>query len=253
MIFTSLLVVLFGNLWIWRILSISPPIAILTIIVAILLLDRVSSRPKKSIVWLTTLFSLLLFFQFKTTDVQNLTYLDNDQQRIQQMRLREYPPVHFSLLGKTVWIPIAHWFEGRQESIAFFRILGNLSETIDPNLYFFANHPRERIGIKEFEKFPYIFLPLFVYGIFLLIEKEERKLIALSFFVPVFMLSFVGNKNPLGPFSLFPFIAVSISVGLKKTYKRLQATPRYFKNILTLGFVTLLLLIIVQMTAYALN
>lgn len=253
MILAGLLIVLFGNLWIWKILSFNIPIATLTIIVTVLLLGSVSSKRKRSNVWLMIFFGLLLFFQFKTTDVQRLTYLNNDQQRIQQMRLREYPPVHFSFLGKTVWIPIAHWFEGRNESIAFFKISKNLSEVIDPNLYFFANHPRERVGIKEFGKFPYIFLPLFVYGVFLLIEKGERKLIALSFFIPVFILSFVGNKNPLGPFSLFPFISVSISVGLKKIYKRLQLAPRYLKNILTLGFVTLLLLIIVQMTAYALN
>ena len=96
------------------------------------------------------------------TKYESLTLLNNDQIRIKDMRLKSYPPVYLTFDTKTLWIPVAHWFEERKESIAFFRILKNVSETVDLNLYFFANHPRERVGYNEFEKFPYIFIPAFL-------------------------------------------------------------------------------------------
>lgn len=202
--------VLLANFWIWRILFNSVPLGLLVLASSIFLYLSFKRSSKKYFFALLVLFSLLLIFQWKTTSKESLVELSNDEQRVQQMRLKEYPPIRIS---------IAHWFENREESIAFFRILENFSETIDPNLYFFANHPRERVGINEFEKFPYIFLPLFFYGLVLSVAERRKLVLGMSFILPVVLISIIGHKNQLGPFSLFPFLAVSITHGLELLFQ----------------------------------
>ncbi len=44
----------------------------------------------------------------------------------------------------------------------FHKFEQNLLRTLDVNLYFFGNHPRERAGISEFEKFSFLFLAFFI-------------------------------------------------------------------------------------------
>lgn len=251
----SILIVLFGNLWIWRIFSFSAPLAILVVLCTFSFYLLIGKRnPKKSLKIFLLLFIPLLFFQWKTTDKISLTKLSNDQQRIQSMRLREYPPVKVDLLGKTVWIPIAHWFEGRTESISFFRILSNFSEVVDPNLYFFANHPRERVGVQEFEKFPFLLLPFFVYGLLQFVQKtKNQKLLIISFFAPVLLTSFIGSKNSFGPFSLFPFVTVFSALGLfqvsKNTFKKYKTN----KKQISLGFLLIYILVLIQQYSYGIN
>jgi hypothetical protein len=244
------LLVLFGNLWIWKIASYDIFLLILVIVVSLLFYLIVTKR--KSLYKLFfSLFVLLLVFQWRTTGAGSLTNLTNDQKRIQQLRLREYPPVYFSIAGKTIWIPIAHWFEGRRESIAAFRIMKNFSEVVDPNLYFFANHPRERIGMQEFEKFPYLFLPFFIYGSFLLIENKKGKVLAFVIIAPSILISIIGNNNPLGPFSLFPLFVGNTAVGLQKTFEIIIKRFPAKRKFLIAGFLILYLLIFIQVISYA--
>ena len=202
--------VLLANFWIWRILFNSVPLGLLVLASSIFLYLSFKRSSKKYFFAFLVFFSLLLVFQWKTTSEESLVELSNDEQRVQQMRLKEYPPIRIS---------IAHWFENREESIAFFRILENFSETIDPNLYFFANHPRERVGINEFKKFPYIFLPLFFYGLVLSVAERRKLVLGMSFILPVFLISIIGHKNQLGPFSLFPFLVVSTTHGLELLFQ----------------------------------
>jgi hypothetical protein len=130
---------------------------------------------------------------------------------LSQQRLNEYPPI--------TWLPVAHWLEERKETIAFYKLMDNFSSVMSPNLYFFANHPRERSGIVEVEKFPYVLLPIFVYGIFLLISEKKKSFFIWSFLVPLTYYSIFGVSGKLDPYLLFPFFAVSITkgiLGLKK-------------------------------------
>ena len=208
-----LLIVLFGNLWIWRIFSFNFLLGVLILFTSLALYKNY----KISFVFL---IALLLFFQFKTTEISSLTLLSNDDIRVKDMRLKEYP---YSLTR------VGWWLEGRKETIAFFRILKNFSEVIDPNLYFFANHPRERVGYVEFEKFPYIFLPFFIWGLFSSVKKLSKNYLVtfLPFVLPIILISFTGLKNSLGPFSLFPWIVTITAIGIGETYKRIY---KYAKN-----------------------
>ncbi|OGM27130.1 hypothetical protein A2962_03440 [Candidatus Woesebacteria bacterium RIFCSPLOWO2_01_FULL_39_61] len=173
-----------------------------------------------------------VFLQTKGSTKVSLTDISNDDRRLIDMRLKEYPPIYIKIGQKKVWLPIAHWFEERKESIAFFRLSKNFSEVIDPNLYFFANHPRERVGIKEIEKFSFMLLPVFIYGALKISEKKDKWLWIISFAVPLAATSVIGNYNSLGPVSLYPFFVVTLTRGLTEAFFKLKSKKLSQQNLL---------------------
>lgn len=193
---------------------------------------------------------ILVLFQINTTNLQDLSYLNNDEQRVQHMRLNEYPPVKISLFGKTVWVPIAHWLEERKEMIIFYRLEENFFQAIDPNLYFFSNHPRERVGVNEFEKFLYPLLPFFFVGIYRYVKEKQYFLIGTMFF-SVIVISIVGFVNALGPFLIFPYISLAIYLGLEHVYVRIQKWSIVNKVVAVSTFLLLYGLSFVQILTYA--
>lgn len=196
-----LLLAIFANYWIYKITLANFILGVLVILTSILLYNN-------SKYFLYT-FLVLLTFQVTTTQKNSLTNIANDDRRVIDMRLRAYPaPV----------LRIGYWLEERRESIAINRITKNLFENLDFNLYFFANHPRQRVGITEIEKFHFVFLPFFLSGIIILVKTNQWLKLSFSFLIPLIVLSFIGNQNILGPFSTFPFFAVCIANGLKKFF-----------------------------------
>lgn len=246
-----LLFTLIFNLWIWKILFSNVFLGILLIGFTILLFKFLSRNIiKKNLLILSILFLFICLFQWKLTPKVSLTNLDNDQIRVRDMRLNEYPPIFFNVGSKTIWLPIAHWFEGRKESIAIGRIKENIFSFIDFNQYFFASHPRERVGIKEIEKFPYIFIPFFLLGILDLVKrKKDKYFIFFLVMLPLLLISLIGNRCELGPFVTFPLIVLTISFGLTDFYKKLIQLKK--KNILVLLFmIFFFVLVIVQTISY---
>lgn len=186
---------LFLNLWIWKIVSVSLLIGLVVILTTIF-------RGKKIGIFLLL---LLLLIQVKTTNIVPLTRLSEDEVVRQIQRMREYNNPR-----------IAHILEERPEALIFFKLQNNLSQLVDPNFYFFANHPRERAGVNEFEKFPYLLIPFFIYGLYKLVKKREYLFFAVYLLFPLAVLSLIGLNNPLGPFSLFPFILTTSYEGFVK-------------------------------------
>lgn len=181
----------------------------------------------------------ILFLEYKTTFKNSLTYLSPGEKLNQEIRLRSYQPISVRIANKTFYIPAANWLELRRETVSFYRIEQNISEVVDPNLYFFANHPREKYGVIEFEKFPYILLPFFVIGLFSIKRKTLNLfLIGLSPFV---LISIIGSDNPIGPFGLFPFFANTIGLGL-------LTIPNKKKFLIPL--VIILIIVFIQTIAY---
>ena len=206
-----LFLILFGNFWIWKAFSFNFPIFILLLGASVLAYRFINGKGK--LLGFLFLLLLIVFSQWKTTTPTSLTVLLNDDIRLRDQRLKEYPPVFIKVGSKTIWIPVAHWFEGRKETIAVFRLANNLSEVIDPNLYFFANHPRERVGVSEFEKFPFILFPFFFVGIITTVGARRSRNYFLSLVVIILLLSLFGNKNELGPFAIFPYITSLSAIG----------------------------------------
>jgi hypothetical protein len=88
----------------------------------------------------------------------------------------------------------------------------NFFQGIDPNYYFFANHPRERAGVTEKEKFYFLYFPFFLLGIFNLI-KENKYFIFIYFFSFLFFLSFFTDIDT-NFILLYPAIIFFITEGL---------------------------------------
>lgn len=189
-----------------------------------------------------------MYFQVSHTQITSLTKLSNEDVRIKDMRLKSYPPVYLNIGSKTYWIPAAHWLEERKESIIITRIVNNISENIDINLYFFAGHPRERIGVNEFEKFPYIFLVPFLVGLYDNLNKRKILLFFIGLLIPLALLSVIGNKNQLGPVILFPLFVLLIGYGFNIIYLN------YLKGNIKLMVICLLLLLLnlIQVISYQL-
>lgn len=237
-----------GNVWIWKILLNNIFVGALLLLATLFFVLRVFNNKYSKI--FIVLFTSIIVIQINSTNINSLTHLDNYDIYVRDTRLSEYPPVHLTIFGKTVWIPAAHWIEGRKESVAFFRLLDNFSEVADPNLYFFANHPRERVGFEESEKFPFIFLPVFLYGTIFLIRKCPKKILFVTLLIPIFILTLVGHNNKFGSLSLFPFITASTTFGFINSYKQLRTAKKY--KVWISVFIILFLIVLVQSITYEL-
>lgn len=191
------------NLWIWKIFQFNSMIGVLTLVSSLAL--YLTILPSNKYYFYISIFfiSLLVFFQYKTTlNIEAITVNKNNS-------------------GFTQIISV------------FNKLEQNFSENIDPNLYFFANHPRERFGIKEFEKFSYILLVPLLIG-FASIKSKNIKITLFAALLPLTLLTLIGNNNPLGPFSLFPLVTVMIAIGLTKLFsKKIFLVPGIIIFVLT--------------------
>lgn len=97
------------------------------------------------------------------------------------------------------------------------KIERNLFYNLDPNLYFFAAHPRERLKVNEFEKFPAIFLPFFLVGFFVFFKKPSKK-ITLSMVLALVLNAFLSPEPP-GPIFMYPVITYFIFKGAEGVVK----------------------------------
>ena len=125
-----LLLIHFTNFWIWGIFSESIFLGLLISVTTLLLFFSLEKSKNIFKILFITSLGLLTLLQIKSTQVISLVNISNDDRRLIDMRLREYPPIYVKTFGKTVWIPAANWLEQRPESIAFYRLSKNFSEII---------------------------------------------------------------------------------------------------------------------------
>ncbi|MBU1032148.1 hypothetical protein KKE03_04495 [Patescibacteria group bacterium] len=96
----------------------------------------------------------------------------------------------------------------------------NFFSNLDPNLYFFASHPRERLGVDEFKKYSPIFLPFFLIGAFYSIYILFPNLLIYTVFVSL-LSSIISPKYNLGPILFFALINFMISIGIIISIKKI--------------------------------
>jgi hypothetical protein len=213
------LLVILGNLWIWRIFNGNLLIGLSAVFSSLVLYKSITTGKFKKI--LILLVSSLFIFQLSQTDIRSLTHLTEQQKVLQRQRLNEHPPVSIVLGGKTIWIPLANWLELRPEALILCRLQENLSSVLSPNLYFFANHPNERVGVKEHEKFPYILLPFFIIGLLGINFRKGLPPIMVCLFAPILLMAAAGTYFDVEPIGLFPFIAVCSILGLEYVWENI--------------------------------
>ncbi|MBI3443555.1 hypothetical protein HY008_02705 [Candidatus Woesebacteria bacterium] len=122
------------------------------------------------------------------------------------------------------------------------KFLENTYQYLDWNYYFFAGHPRERVGVAEIEKLPWWLLPFFVSGLWSL-PKDKKLLLKTGvwFLGGIFFLSLFGLTDNLTSFFIFPPIAVVIALGARKLYEKISFVTdpvchclgRFFKTLWT--------------------
>lgn len=139
-------------------------------------------------------------------------------------------------------LPIAYWFEQKGVTQNIYALTVRAGEVLSPSLYFFSNHPRERSGYREFEKFQYILLPFFVLGLCALIKNKNYFLLMVLFIPGIVVFTLFGNRGELGPFLFFPFFAASIVQGLGLFFKKV--------DLKLLLFFVLFILVTIQTYAY---
>lgn len=242
--FILLIFVLIFNLWIWKISSSNILLALIIFITSILLYLYYFTKEVKILAVFVLFFLTVLIYQITLSDSYDLVYLDNDEQRIQSQRFKEYPPVHLQILNRHIWIKAENFFEKRKEFLAYTRFTQNFIDNLDINRYFFGGYPRQKPVRIDFEKFPVIFLPFFIIGFFISFKKKNLW-IFLLIFLTVSLSAYLGNKNRLGLFAAFPFFVLLIVLGLQSTYAYIKHW-RYKKTILVSFFVLAILTFIQQ-------
>ena len=116
-----------------------------------------------------------------------------------EQRLRAYP---------SYLLKLGYYLDGQPLVLYFYEIQKRFFEYLDLNYYFFANHPNSRVGVTEVEKFPYILIPFFIYGLYKLFDQKNY-LYFISFFVLILCLS-IKYENLADPILVYPFIIYAI-------------------------------------------
>ncbi len=210
---TLLILLLFLNAWIWRILNLNPMVFSLLIITSILVFKSYLDRKNQTFFLASIIiFCLLTIMQWQTTQIQSHTDLSNDDQRIHDIRVRLYHSKIHLIRLLTAKFSLVNFFEG-DFATASYRLQRNFFETLDPNVYFFGGHPRERVWANDFEKFSWLLILPFLVGIYLFWKKSDRFL-KTAFLFSLIIFSYFGHRNQLGPFLLFPFIILCIFEGV---------------------------------------
>lgn len=173
---------------------------ILGVIILILIASLVTT--KRVLIILLTL--VLGVWYIVTTPPQSLANISSSEKLQITNRLASYPPITF--------FPLAHILEQRREMLITRHFLSNLFETLDPNYYFFANHPRSPAGANDYAKYPWIFLPLALVGLY----RQLRWIgvgSLIPFFLSLLLVSIISFHPQLGPWLVFPFISAWIIRG----------------------------------------
>ncbi len=224
-----LLIVLFVP---WTVVLLTnPPIFLL--VLATTIVSILFSQKRRILTVLVLLLCLFQYFQITKTPLVSNSPVH--QVEIKH-NLAAYPPLP---------LPVAYWFEQKDITQKIFALSLRSGEVLSPSLYFFSNHPRERAGYREFEKFQYVLLPFFIYGLFSLFRKKKHYLLFILF-VPGFILfTLFGNRGEAGPFLFFPFIASLTFYGLREFFPK--------RNKALIAFLVVFVLVTIQTYAYTIS
>lgn len=211
-----LLSVIILNPWWWVILQKNLVAGILVFVLSLFLYfyfwQTKSKRLFSAVLILTIILFVIGIKEAFDESIFRLSALD-----IQQLNKRH--EFYASGLGKlyTNRITLSYF---KNFSMPILKLQSNFFGNLDPNLYFFASHPRERVGIEEFEKYLLIFLSFFIIGFIYSIYRLELGLLTYTVGVS-FVSSLISPKYNLGPILFFPIINFLIVLGIILSFKML--------------------------------
>lgn len=202
-----LIVTFFLNYWIWRILSVNFILAIilglLTFFLYRLFLDD-KFKIKITVILFIIASSLNMLGGFDTK------LLSNDWKDNSKINDRHY--FYFENLGKLYNNKISIYLYNNILP-TWYKFEENLFSVIDLNLYFFNSHPREREGVEEFKKYPFLLIPFFLIGLVYLVNKRA-KLVLVYAATTILINGFISADYKVGPILFFPLISLFIFFGI---------------------------------------
>lgn len=107
----------------------------------------------------------------------------------------------------------------KEYNLPFVKLQRNFFANLDPNLYFFASHPRERLGVEEFNKYSPVFLPFFLIGVIYSVYILFPNLLVYAVSVSL-LSSVISSKYDLGPVLFFPLLNYFITIGIILSLKK---------------------------------
>lgn len=209
-----LIVIPLLNSWFWRMWKLDVFTTFLCLVLSYLLAISLISKISKKLMILTILATFLLSINslvkginkelFKKTQLDISTY---------EVRHEYYAKELGRLYKNRIGINYLKKYVPNE-----YRIEKKLFSILDLNLYFFASHPRERGGVEEFEKFPFVYIPFFVLGIITYLKKPKK--VFLYYFLAATLTSvFIHTAYYLGPVLFFPIINSFIMLGIISVLK----------------------------------
>jgi len=203
---------LLGNYWLWHTLQTSLFLGLLGVFLSIIIFELKDNLTKRLVVSLVSLVFIVLFFLQANP---NFIFDFNDLEIYTINQRRSYYPA-----------PLGQLFENKP--VYFFsKWEKNVFESLDLNNYFFAGHPRERLGVSEFKKFPFIYLPILLIGFFQTIKKRHTFI----FLYPIGSIFIISVFEVAGDslFILFPWFVVVLSEGFNTSLNFLASRLDYVK------------------------
>jgi hypothetical protein len=218
-----LLVITVANFWFWQIFSNNFILGVILLVIELGLFILITKKDLKRSYTLALYIFILFLLVFDTillkSDFDN-TLLTTSSTEISILNERHgYLAEGLGNIFTNKYVQ--HYY--KDYSLATGKYLRNIFYTLDPNLYFFRSHPREKAGIDEYEKYSPFVLPFFVIGILFTIiyYRKYKSLIIYSIFA-TFLTGFISPSYKLGPILMFPFINIILYLGFITSIQKIK-------------------------------
>lgn len=215
------LLVIILNPWWWIIIQRNLWIGLLVFVLSFVVFVYFFQSQSRTLLLLLSILTAILFF-ISIGEAFDESIFRNSALDIQQLNKRhEFYANGLGKLYKNRFV--LTYFKDYYFPIS--KLQRNLFGNLDPNLYFFKSHPRERLGVEEFGKYLPIFLPFFLIGVLYYIYILSPSLLIYAISVSL-LSSIISSKYNLGPILFFPLINFMITIGFILTSRYLVGRLR---------------------------
>lgn len=203
--------IVLSNYWFWRILKHNFLVALLLLLITFLLFISIK-RYNLLIFAAITIASILVLILIRS-DFDKTLFLHTEEEIHSLNQRRSYYPKNIGAIFQNKF------------NLSLYKFKRNIFANLDLNMYFFANHPRERGNISDFEKFSPFLIPAFIIGMLLNIKNKNQ--ILLFYFLLSLLISGVFSINSyLGPIFFFVLICVLSGQGIVYVVFKLNSGNR---------------------------
>lgn len=204
------IILIFLTPWEWRIIKENFFLGLLVPISSVFLyVILTTNKINHRILTLFIIVNLIIIYILFSFGFDNKIFIKSEEEIQQYYKRHEF-------LGKEIGK-----FYTNRFSLVFYKdyywpinkLQKNFFDNLDINIYFFASHPRERLGVDEFEKYNMFLLPFFLIGLIYVFTKRA-KLFLLFIVIGSLLSSFISAQYKLGPVIFFPIINTLITIGI---------------------------------------